>query len=149
VFLIGGSAQLIGGWLADRMALKPLYVLSFALKLPLLLLAGAVGGWPAVAVAALIAVMLDIGGPAENLLLARYAGGRRQGLAFGLRYAIAFAAAPLGIGLVALLYAPERGGFLPMFLVLTGLTVVMLAAAWRLPSAPRAAAAAPLPVPAE
>jgi MFS family permease len=134
VFLFGSLAHLLGGWLADRVPLKPLYVASFAVKLPLLVVAGLVGGWPAVAVAALVTLTMDLGVPAENLLLARYSSGRRRGLAFGIKYAMGFVAAPLGVGMVAALHGLGGRGFLAMFLVLAGLTLAMLLAALALPS---------------
>lgn len=149
VFLFGSVAHLAGGWLADRVPLKPLYVASFAVKLPLLLLAGLAGGWQAVAVAALFTLVMDIGTPAENLLLARYSSGRRRGLAFGIKYAMGFVAAPLGVGMVAALYGVGGAGFLAMFLALAGLTLAMLLAALALPGAARPAAALPRPLPAE
>jgi MFS family permease len=134
VFLFGSLAHLAGGWLADRVPLKPLYVASFAVKLPLLVVAGLAGGWPAVAVAALVTLTMDLGVPAENLLLARYSSGRRRGLAFGIKYAMGFVAAPLGVGMVAALHGLGGRGFLAMFLVLAGLTLAMLLAALALPS---------------
>lgn len=137
VFLFGSLAHLVGGWLADRVPLKPLYVASFAVKLPLLLVAGLAGGWEAVAVAALFTLMMDIGVPAENLLLARYSSGRRRGLAFGIKYAMSFVAAPVGVGMVAALYGVGGPGFQAMFLVLAGLTLAMLLAALALPGTPR------------
>ncbi len=137
VFLFGSLAHLVGGWLADRVPLKPLYVASFAVKLPILLVAGLVGGWHAVAIAALFTLVMDIGVPAENLLLARYSSGRRRGLAFGIKYAMGFVAAPVGVGMVAALYGVGDAGFRAMFLVLAGLTVAMLLAALALPGAPR------------
>jgi FSR family fosmidomycin resistance protein-like MFS transporter len=149
VFLFGSIAHLIGGWLADRVPLKPLYVASFAVKLPLLLVAGLVGGWQAVAVAAAFTMVMDIGVPAENLLLARYSSGRRRGLAFGIKYAMGFIAAPLGVGMVAALHGVADLGFLAMFLVLAGLTLAMLLAALALPGAAAAQPLRPQALPAE
>jgi MFS family permease len=144
VFLFGSLAHLAGGWLADRVPLKPLYVASFAVKLPLLVLAGLAGGWPAVVVAALVTLTLDLGVPAENLLLARYSSGRRRGLAFGIKYSMSFVAAPLGVALVAALYGAGESGFLALFLALAGLALAMLLAALALPGpAPLAARALP------
>jgi MFS family permease len=133
VFLTGGLGQLLGGALADRWPLKWLYVLTFLCKLPLLAAASIVGGPPAVAVAALVVLMLDLAAPVENLLLAQYSSGRRRGLAFGLKFAMGFAAAPLGVKLVAALWEEGDGGFGPFFLVLAGLAAVMLVAALFLP----------------
>lgn len=149
VFLVGSIAHLVGGWLADRVPLKPLYVASFAVKLPLLLMAGLADGWQAVAVAAAFALVMDIGVPAENLLLARYSSGRRRGLAFGIKYAMGFVAAPIGVGMVAALHGVGDAGFRTMFLVLAGLTLAMLLAALALPAASRADPSRWKPLPAE
>jgi len=145
VFLFGSLAHLLGGWLADRVALQPLYVASFAVKLPLLLLAGIAGGWQAVAVAAVVTLTMDIGVPAENLLLARYSSGRRRGLAFGIKYAMSFVAAPIGVGMVAALHGVGGPGFRTMFLVLAGLALAMLLAALALPGERRRREALPGP----
>ena len=138
VFLAGSVGQILGGFLADRYPLKWLYVLTFLCKLPLLLAAGLVGGPAALAIAAMVVLMLDLGAPVENLLLAQYSSGRRRGLAFGVKFAMGFAAAPLGVNLVAAMWG-TGGGFGPFFLVLAALTLTMLVTALFLPGAPRPA----------
>lgn len=140
VFLAGSVGQLLGGALADRWSLKWLYVATFAAKLPLLALAGIIGGPGAVAIAALVVLMFDFSAPVENLLLARYSSGRRRGLAFGVKFAMGFVAAPLGVNLVSAMWG-EGAGFGPFFLVLAGLAAAMLAASLFLPGR----APAPLP----
>lgn len=143
VLLAGSAGQLLGGALADRRwSLKWLYALTLAAKAPLLLAAALAGGPAAVLVAAGLFLMLDLGAPVENLLLARYSSGRRRGLAFGVKFAMGFAAAPLGVGLVAALWGAEGvgGGFGPFFLVLAALALAMLLAALFLPGEPRRAA---------
>ncbi len=146
VFLAGSLGQLLGGALADRFPLKWLYVLTFLCKLPLLAVAGLVGGPGAMAVAMLVVLMLDLSAPVENLLLARYSSGRRRGLAFGVKFAMGFAAAPLGVNLVAAMWGAGEG-FGDFFLVLAGLAAVMLAAALCLPGAPPRPAPLPAPLP--
>lgn len=143
VLLAGSAGQLLGGALADRRwSLKWLYALTLAAKAPLLLAAALAGGPAAVLVAAGLFLMLDLGAPVETLLLARYSSGRRRGLAFGVKFAMGFAAAPLGVGLVAALWGAEGvgGGFGPFFLVLAALALAMLLAALFLPGEPRRAA---------
>jgi MFS transporter, FSR family, fosmidomycin resistance protein len=143
VLLAGSAGQLLGGALADRRwSLKWLYALTLAAKAPLLLAAALAGGPAAVLAAAGLFLMLDLGAPVENLLLARYSSGRRRGLAFGVKFAMGFAAAPLGVGLVAALWGAEGvgGGFGPFFLVLAALALLMLLAALFLPGEPRRAA---------
>jgi MFS family permease len=141
--LLGSVGQLIGGRLADRLPFKWLYVATFALKLLPLALAALIGGPVAVLLAAVIGLTFDMSAPVENLLLARYSSGRRRGLAFGMKFAIGFAAAPIGVNMVAWSYGEGAGGAPLLFGILATMTAVMLAAALLLP---REAAPAPRPV---
>jgi MFS family permease len=131
--LMGSAGQLIGGRLADRMPMKALYVATFLIKLPLMILAAWFGGAWALLVAVVIGFMFDFAAPVENLLLARYSSGRRRGLAFGLKFAMGFVAAPLGVNLVAWAYGDAAGGAPALFLTLAALGLVMLVAAMALP----------------
>jgi MFS transporter, FSR family, fosmidomycin resistance protein len=145
--LMGSAGQLIGGRLADQMPMKTLYVATFLVKLPLMLLAAWFGGVWVLLIAVFIGFMFDFSAPVENLLLARYSSGKRRGLAFGLKFAMGFVAAPLGVNLVAWAYGDAAGGAPALFLTLAFLGLVMLAAAMALPR-DAGARAAPRAVPA-
>jgi MFS family permease len=145
--LMGSAGQLIGGRLADQMPMKTLYVATFLVKLPLMLLAAWFGGVWVLLIAVFIGFMFDFSAPVENLLLARYSSGKRRGLAFGLKFAMGFVAAPLGVNLVAWAYGDAAGGAPAMFLALAALGLVMLLAAMALPR-DAGAARAPQPLPA-
>ena len=131
--LAGSVGQLVGGRLADRLPFKWLYVGTFALKFVPLALAGVIGGPAAVLAAAVIGFTFDMSAPVENLLLARYSSGRRRGLAFGMKFAMGFAATPLGVNLVAWAYADDTAGSGVLFGILAVLTATMLCAALLLP----------------
>ncbi len=131
--LMGSVGQLIGGRLADQMPMKTLYVATFLVKLPLMLLAAWFSGVWVLLIAVFIGFMFDFSAPVENLLLARYSSGKRRGLAFGLKFAMGFVAAPLGVNLVAWAYGDAAGGAPALFLTLAVLGLVMLAAAMALP----------------
>lgn len=144
--LAGSVGQLVGGRLADRLPFKWLYAGTFALKLAPLVFAAAVGGPAAVLAAAIIGFTFDLSAPVENLLLARYSSGRRRGLAFGIKFAMGFGAAPIGVNLVAWTYGDATGGAGLLYGILAGLTAAMLAAALLLPGdAAPARRAAPAP----
>jgi MFS family permease len=145
--LMGSVGQLIGGRLADQMPMKTLYVATFLVKLPLMLLAAWFGGVWVLLIAVFIGFMFDFSAPVENLLLARYSSGKRRGLAFGLKFAMGFVAAPLGVNLVAWAYGDAAGGAPALFLTLAVLGLIMLAAAMALPR-DAGAARAPHPLPA-
>jgi len=142
IYLLGATAQFVGGHYADRGLAKPIYAASFAFKLAALLVAAAVGGWPILLAAVVVVFVFDIAAPVENVLIARYTSSRRRGLAYGLRHGIAIVAAPLGVQLVALLFDPATG-FTRLLHMLALIVAVVLLAALMLPGERRAAAAAP------
>ena len=133
VYLLGASSQLIGGHLADRGSAKAAYLASYVLKLAAIGLAWAVAGWPVLIAATLVVFAFDIAAPVENVLIARFSPSHRRGLAYGIRNGIAIVAAPLGVQLVAWLYAPSQG-FGDLLLVIGGLALLVLLAALGLPS---------------
>ena len=140
VYLLGATAQFVGGHFADKGAAKRVYVASYGLKLAALLLALAVSGWPVVAAAVVIVFVFDIAAPVENVLIARFTSSRRRGLAYGIRNGIAIAAGPLGVQLVSWMF-DEATGFDPLLVVLAGFVLVILLAASFLPGDRREARA--------
>lgn len=127
VFIAGGVMQIAGGFLADRFALKTVYLLCWFGQMIFLGLAAAVGGFGLVGVAAL-AVMANVAAqPAENIMLARYAPEKHHGLAFGCKFVLTFMAAPAAIQLIVLLREWTGGvGWLFGALAVAGLLVVGL-----------------------
>lgn len=142
IYLVGNTTQLVGGYLIDRWSAKRVYLLSFLVKLPALIVAAQLGGWPIVWAAMVIVFMFDISSPAESILIAKYAPNRRRGLAYGIRNGAGLVAAPLGVQLVAWSYGWFEG-FAWLFLGLGALVLVMLLTAFFLPEdRPRASASA-------
>ncbi|MGF1594670.1 MAG: MFS transporter [Kiloniellaceae bacterium] len=133
VYLLGATSQLIGGHLSGKGAAKVVYVASYALKVVALVAACAVTGWPILIAAVLVVFAFDIAAPVENVLIARFSPSHRRGLAYGIRNGIAIVGAPLGVQMVALLYAPGSG-FQWLLLVLAGLALLIFLAALALPS---------------
>ena len=100
VYLAAAAAQIVGGELADRFPLKPVYVLCLALQLPALAIAAASRN-PALVVAAAAMVSLNVAGqPAETVLLARYTPLRWRGRVFGAKFVLALGVSALGVSLV-------------------------------------------------
>lgn len=132
VYLAGGLVQVVGGYLADRYALKPIYLVSWALQVPVLVGIGLFTGMPLL-VLATMTVLLGAGAlPAENLLLNRYSPEKHRGLAFGIKYVIAFGSAPLALLLVAKMNA-LTGEFVWLYVSLAALASVATVAALLLP----------------
>jgi len=132
VYALGSVVQLLGGYLADRHSLKPVYLLLLVLQAPILFTVAISFGVPLLA-SATVAVMLSTAAlPAENLLLARYSPRKHQSLAFGIKFVLAFGTAPLAIRFVSRVNA-ATGGFTWVFLVLGALTVLACLVAVALP----------------
>jgi len=132
---IAGLTQVAAGHLADRHPLKRVYTMAILSQVPLLWLASRVGGLPLVPLATGLVIANTASLPAENILLAESAP-RRQSLAFGIKFVLAFGAAPIAIRLVA--WITERtGGFAWLFLVLSGVAIVTGVVAWMLPAGTR------------
>jgi MFS family permease len=132
VYTAGGLMQLAGGYLADRWPLKPLYIASWLFQIPVYGVIAAASGLPLIAVA-ILAVLLGAGAlPAENMLLARYTPEHHRGLAFGVKYVLAFGSGPLAIWLVSLVHE-VTGEFVWLFASLAVMATAATAAALRLP----------------
>ena len=145
VYGLGSLMQILGGVLADRYPLKPVYLFSLLLQIPALAVVAGLSGVPLVAMA-LLAVMLSTGAvPAENMLLARFTPEHRRSLAFGIKFVLAFGSAPLAIWMIALINE-RTGEFYWLFMSLAALTAISTLTAIMLPGEWRRR---PVAVPAE
>ena len=134
VYTLGSLMQLGGGYLADLYPLKRVYLAGLVLQAPVLAAVAVATGLPLVALAALAVLLSTAALPSENLLLVRFSPRRHQGLAFGLKFVLAFGAGPLAIGFVSRVTG-ATGDFAPVFLALGGLAAVAFLAASALPGA--------------
>ena len=145
VYALGGLMQILGGLLADRYPLKPVYLASLLFQIPALALVASLSGVPLIGMA-LIAVMLSTGAlPAENMLLARFTPERHRSLAFGVKFVLAFGSAPLAIWMVAQINE-MTGEFYWLFWALALMAALSTLAAILLPGEWRSR---PAPLPAE
>ncbi len=125
VYSAAGVMQIIGGHLADRLPLKNVYAGAILIQIPLLWLAATLGGLPLLLVTSFM-VMANVAQlPAENMMLARYTPAKHHGLAFGLKFVLAFGVGPLAVQFVAIVNR-NTGEF---FWVFTGLAVLAACAA--------------------
>src|SRR6185369_15002135 len=146
VYGISGLMQVVGGHLADRYSLKPVYVLIYAVQIPLLAFAAGAAGMPLIVIATLMATFSGASLPAENMLLSRFSPRKHRSLAFGIKYVISFGIAPVALLLVSLVHE-WTGEIGTLFLVLAGLAMVVTVSGLLLPDPRRTPV--PRPVPAE
>ena len=143
VYTAAGLMQVVGGHLADRFPLKPVYVGAMLVQIPALFLAASLTGVPLMIIATIM-VMANVGAlPAENLLLSRYTPQHRHGLVFGLKFALGFGAAPVSVLLVSVVSA-RTGSFYWVFAMLAIFALLAFSAATLLPGErPNAAVGSP------
>jgi MFS transporter, FSR family, fosmidomycin resistance protein len=132
VFLVAATAQLAGGWLADRFALKAVYVGAWAVQVPLFVLAAHARNAPLLMAMMAINYLGVLSVPAENALLARYTPSQWRGTAFGAKFLLALGVSTIGVKLVAVIY-DGTGDFAPLWLTLGGCAAFVAAAGMWLP----------------
>ena len=117
-------AQLVGGHLADRFAMKQIYVWSYLLQVPFLALIVGLSGAPLIA-AVIAALALQVAAtPVENGLLARYTPGRWRATAYGAKFVLTITVSALSFPLVAAVYG-RVGEVSGLFGVLAGLAAAV------------------------
>ncbi|HEX7968967.1 MAG TPA: MFS transporter, partial [Stellaceae bacterium] len=148
VFAEGMFFPLIGGWLADRYSLKWVYVLSWAVAVPALLVSMRLVELPLFGATMVVFSLMSMVAPTENALLVRYTPGRWRATAFGAKFVLSLGVSSLGLPLVAFIF-DRTGGFAWLFVVLAALAAIIAAAGLFLPREGEGRAAAPAPAPAE
>jgi len=132
VYTVAGITQLIGGFLADKFPLKPVYLLSWMLQAIALVSVATLVSLPLIAITMLVVLLSVVALPAENMMLARYTPERHHSFVYGVKFVLAFGTAPLAIMLVS--YIQEQTGeFVVLFFVLAAFALVATLAAFMLP----------------
>jgi FSR family fosmidomycin resistance protein-like MFS transporter len=148
VFLVAATAQLAGGWLADRFPMKAVYVLAWAAQVPLFVVAAQASNLPLLGAMIAVNYLGVLSVPAENSLLARYSPPQWRATAFGAKFLLALGVSTIGVKLVAVIY-DGAGNFAPLWLTLAGCAGFVAAAGLALPGRLRRTAPFFAPQPAE
>jgi MFS family permease len=132
VFLVSATAQLVGGWLADRLAMKAVYIGAWAVQAPLFAVAAQARDVPLLAAMMAVNYLGVLSVPAENALLARYTPARWRATAYGAKFLLALGVSTIGVKLVAVIY-DGTGSFAPLWLTLGGCAAFVAIAGLFLP----------------
>ena len=132
VYTVGSLTQVVGGFMADRYPLKPLYVGCFLLQIPVLAGIAVFGGLPLVALVAATVFLTTAPLPAENMLLAHFTPQRHHSLAYGVKFVLAFGTGPVSILLVSKVQV-ETGEFTWLYMALAVAAALAVLAALLLP----------------
>jgi len=133
VYIVAGGFQIIAGRLCDIYPLKLVYILSFIAQIPVMLLAASMGGTGLLVVVIFMVAANQASLPAENSLVARYAPAQWRGLAFGLKFILAFGVSGLAVLMEAAIFE-STGEFFWLFVTLASIATVGFATAFLLPA---------------
>lgn len=135
IYGVAGLAQVVSGYMNDRVCVARFYAWVCTLQVPTLLLIAIATDWP-IAVLATVAVLLNTAGqPGENLLTAIYSPSRWRGTALGLKFILSFGISAAAVPLVSLMYGINNE-FTGLYWVLAGFAAVAAVCGWLLPPTP-------------
>jgi len=132
MFLVAATAQLVGGWLADRFPMKTVYILAWVVQVPLFCLAAQARDVPLLAAMMAVNYLGVLAVPAENALLARYTPAKWRATAYGAKFLLALGVSTIGVKLVAVIF-DATGSFAPLWLTLAGCAAFVALAGLFLP----------------
>lgn len=127
VYFVGAFMQIIGGILSDKISVKLIYIVGWAIQAPFLLLVATGDGLEIMTIILVINLVNVALQPSENILLARLTPAKYHGLIFGVKFVLVFGAGPISVFLVSL-SQKINGNFDYLFSMigLSGITVLLL-----------------------
>lgn len=148
VYLIAASGQYFGGRLADRFAMKRVYLACYLVVVPCLFLAAIFQSWALLAVA-MVAVYMNIASlPSENAMLAHFTPSGWRATAYGAKFVLALGVAAASVPIAG--WVQDRyGDFYWLFVAMGSAGILVLVFGLFLPSDRAAAKQAMTPQPAE
>jgi len=141
VGIISGLAALssiFGGWMADRYSARSIYIIFWALQIPILFSIVSLTDLSLLVVTLLVMIFMLAFSAAENMLVAQYTPFRWRAVAYGAKYVLALGVGGLTVHLAGWLF-DRNGNFGVLFALFGGAAILAAAAAFLLPGArPRA-----------
>ncbi len=133
VYLISMIGQLLGGYLADRLDERRLYIASYVIQLGLLAVISLTQNVALIALVALAVTVQTGTQPVENCLVAHYTPTRWRATIYGLKFVVALGISALGVPLIAIIYA-TTGSFDGVFWTMALFSLLIVAIASALPA---------------
>ena len=136
VGIVSGLASLssiFGGWMADRYSARSIYIIFWALQIPLLFIIVSLSD-----VTLLVAILLVLSfmlafSAAENMLVARYTPFRWRAVAYGAKFVLALGVGGLTVHLAGSLFDRD-GNFAFLFTLFGSAAILAASAAFLLPT---------------
>ena len=133
VYLLAAGATILGGELSDRMSPKWIYFVAQLFQLPVLLIGFYAQNYVLIGAAICTVSLTYAGGPAENVLFARYTPLAWRSRVFGLKFVASLGVSTLGVALVPVIY-DLTGSLNALFLIMMVIAGVACLVIWLLPS---------------
>jgi MFS family permease len=129
---IASLSSIFGGWMADRYSARMIYIIFWALQIPLLFIIVSLSDYTLlVAIFMVMSFMLTFAA-AENMLVARYTPFRWRAVAYGAKFVLALGIGGLTVHLAGWLF-DQDGDFATLFTMFGSAAILAVTAAFMLP----------------
>jgi len=139
VGVISGVASLssiFGGWMADRYSARTIYLVFWALQIPLLFTIVSLSDYTLLMAILLVLSFMLAFAAAENMLVAHYTPFRWRAVAYGAKFVLALGVGGLTVHLAGWLFDRD-GDFMTLFILFGGAAILAGTAAILLPGSSR------------
>lgn len=139
---VASLSSIIGGWMADRYSARAIYIVFWALQIPLLFAIASLSDYTLLLAILLVLSFMLAFAAAENMLVAHYTPFRWRAVAYGAKFVLALGVGGLTVHLAGWLFDRD-GDFATLFALFGSTAILAGTAAFLLPgSSPQMAVAA-------
>ncbi len=132
---LASFSSVVGGWLADRYSARSIYIVFWALQIPLLFTLVYLSDFVLMTAIVLVMCCMLAFTAAENMLVARYTPFRWRAVAYGAKFVLALGVGGVTVHLAGLLF-DRHGDFALLYSLFGAAAILAVAAAVLLPMSP-------------
>lgn len=129
---LASFSSIFGGWMADRYSARSIYIVFWALQIPILFFVVSLSDVPLLVALLLVLSFMLAFAAAENMLVAQYTPFRWRALAYGAKFVLALSIGGLTVHLAGWLF-DRNGDFAALFTMFGAAAIIAAAAAFMLP----------------
>ncbi|MEC7537150.1 MAG: MFS transporter [Pseudomonadota bacterium] len=129
---LASFSSIFDGWMADRYSARSIYIVFWALQIPILFFVVSLSDVPLLVALLLVLSFMLAFAAAENMLVAQYTPFRWRALAYGAKFVLALSIGGLTVHLAGWLF-DRNGDFTALFTMFGAAAMIAAAAAFMLP----------------
>ena len=129
---VASLSSIFGGWMADRYSARMIYIIFWALQIPLLFIIVSLSDYTLLVAIFLVMSFMLTFAAAENMLVARYTPFRWRAVAYGAKFVLALGIGGLTVHLAGWLF-DQDGDFATLFTMFGSAAILAVTAAFMLP----------------